>query len=960
MKVYRPFFSFLVFLFVFQLQAHNGNRYVVNKPSSKSFPLCSSGKVADLIVSDEDYIGVKKVAAHLQNDISKVTNLTPNLFYDHTNSTGPLIIIGTIGNSSLIDKLITEGKIDNKELDGKWEKFIIQQVKNPLPGIKTALVIAGSDKRGTIYGMYDLSSQIGVSPWYYWADVSIKKQNELYVIQGKHTLGEPNVKYRGIFINDEAPALRNWAKEKFGNFNHEFYEKVFELILRNKGNYLWPAMWVPSAFADDDSENTKLAHEYGIVISTSHHEPMMRAHAEWEKYGMGDWNYESNQENLKEFWKQGIERMGDYESVVTVGMRGDGDEAMSEETAVDLMKKIITAQRDIISTVTGKSPEETPQVWAIYKEVQDYYDKGMRVPEDIMILLCDDNWGNVRILPKKEDFDYEGGFGMYYHFDYVGAPVSYRWLNVTQIERVWEQMKLSYTREVRDLWLVNVGDIKPMEFPTSFFLDFAWNAESLEASDLSNYYVQWASQQFGEVKAKEIGEIMAKYTKYNARRTPEMLKPDTYSIENYREADKVLEEFKNLSRQSTTIYNELPEDKKASYFQLVQFPVQACANLMEMYIAAGKNKYYADRGFPIANFFADKVKESFLKDEKLTTEYHQLLGGKWNHMMSQTHIGYRYWNNPPLNTMPEVTYVQPQESTGLGYIVEYASTPKWDWLGNSRKWPNKNSLPLYDSINNQKYYIEILNRGREKLNYEIRSKNDWIVLSKNDGQIQYGDKVYVSIDWTKVTHDETFGEVEIKSDDSTFKVHVPIRHLKSAVGFVENNGVISINAGSYSRKYDVRENRWEVVPNLGRVDSAIIPRPFDFESKSNTHEASRVEYDFTIFQNSDLTIEAHLSPTQDYKKSGGLKFAIAIDDEEPQIININENEDKPDWQYADWWMKSVADHIKIRQSKHNDIKAGTHTLKVWAIDPGVVIQKLIIDGGGLRNSYLGPPESIIK
>eukprot|EP00903_Cladosiphon_okamuranus_P000173 g173.t1 len=340
----------------------------------------------------------------------------------------------------------------------------------------------------------------------------------------------PSVKYRGIFINDEAPALRNWASEQFGGFNHQFYEKVFELILRNKGNYLWPAMWVPSAFASDDPENLRLADEYGIVISTSHHEPMMRAHAEWGQQGGGAWNYETNAENLRDFWRGGITRMGDYESVVTLGMRGDGDEAMSEETAVDLLQKIIADQREIITEVTEKPVTATPQVWALYKEVQDYYDKGMRVDEDIMLLFCDDNWGNIRILPKAEDLGRKGGFGIYYHFDFVGGPVSYRWLNVTQIERVWEQMNMAYDWGVKDLWLVNVGDIKPMELPISFFLDFAWDTEAIQATDLPNYYRSWARQQFGETKAEEIAEILARYTKYNARRTPEMLSPGDRGI----------------------------------------------------------------------------------------------------------------------------------------------------------------------------------------------------------------------------------------------------------------------------------------------------------------------------------------------------------------------------------------------------------------------------------------------
>ena len=397
------------------------------------------------------------------------------------------------------------------------------------------------------------------------ADVPVQKKNELFVASGVHSDGEPKIKYRGIFLNDEAPALSGWAKETFGGFNHKFYEKVYELILRNRGNYLWPAMWPPTAFFDDDPENYRLADEMGIVVSTSHHEPMMRSHEEWSRFGGGAWNYEINASQLQDFWRGGMERMKDYEGVVTIGMRGDGDEAMSENTATDLLQRIMSDQRSIIESVTGKPAAETPQVWALYKEVQDYYDKGMRVPEDVMVLLCDDNWGNVRILPKREDWDREGGFGIYYHFDFVGGPVSYRWLNVTQIEKVWEQMNLCWEWGVHDLWLVNVGDLKPMELPISFFLDFAWNPEAIAAADLPQYYLDWAQQQFGQELASEIAGILSLQTKYSARRTPEMLTPETYSLANYREADTMIADYQLLRSRARKVYENLPQEARSAF-----------------------------------------------------------------------------------------------------------------------------------------------------------------------------------------------------------------------------------------------------------------------------------------------------------------------------------------------------------------------------------------------------------
>jgi hypothetical protein len=956
----KVFFTFFILIF-FQCTAQvwAGDSYISTKSSQGSFPLVAEGQSASLYLSTQDYPGVLKVAGHLQTDIKNVTGVEPKIITDKYNENS-IVIIGTIGKNPLVDKLIEEKKINAEEVVDRWDTFGLQTVENPLPNVDYALVIFGSNKRGTIYGMYDLSSQIGVSPWYWWADAPIQKKAELYVKPGFYSPGEPKVKYRGIFINDEAPALRNWAKEKFGDLNHKFYEKVFELILRNKGNYLWPAMWIPTAFHDDDPENSQLADEYGIVISTSHHEPMMRAHDEWYRFGSGEWNYKTNKDILQEFWRGGIERMGDYESVVTMGMRGDGDEAMTEETAVDLLKTIITDQRKILTDVTGKPAEEIPQVWALYKEVQDYYDKGMRVDDDILILFSDDNWGNIRILPKKEDLDHPGGYGIYYHFDYVGGPISYRWLNVTQIERVWEQMNLAYQWGVKDLWIVNVGDIKPMELPISFFLDFAWDPDAINANDIPDYYVNWAEQQFGKQYAEEIAEVLSLYTKYNARRTPEMLTPTTYSVENYREADRIVKEFNQLYAKAQNIYSKLPESHKAAFYQLALFPVEACRNLNEMYVSAGKSKYYAERGYAAANYYADKVVELFNKDAELTRYFHEELeNGKWNHMMSQTHIGYTYWNHPPMNKIPAVSYVQNDKTAELGYLLEYGAMPRWGWLDVEADWAFSSRMPHFDPINNQTYYVDILNRGNEKFSYTIKAKDEWINLSSAEGIIHFEEKVYISINWEKAPKGRATGEIIISGTGQEYVVKVPIRNdLPEAIGFVENNGVVSIEAARFDNVVNTEEISWITVPNLGRTHSSITIEPSNAEQQTPGDNSPYLEYTFTIFDSADVKVETYLSPTLNFQKGEGLKFAIAIDDEEPQIINMHEGESIPDWEYPAWWNNSVTDHIKIKRSAHGAISRGKHTLKVWMVDPGVVIQKFVIDAGGLKPSYLGPPESI--
>ena len=688
----------------------------------------------------------------------------------------------------------------------------------------------------------------------------------------------------------------------------------------------------------------------------------MRAHHEWQRFQGGAWNYETNKEKLREFWRGGIERMGNYESVVTVGMRGDGDEAMSEETAVHLLKEIISDQRQIIADVTGKPAAETPQVWAVYKEVQDYYDKGMRVDDDILILFCDDNWGNLRILPKRQDLARKGGFGIYYHFDFVGGPVSYRWQNTTQIERVWEQMNLAYQWGVKDLWLVNVGDIKPMETADQLFFSILPGIpRRIGAADLPVYYKNWATQQFGSKYAPDIAEILALYTKYNARRTPEMLTPDTYSLENYREADRIVDEFRQLAVKAQGIYDKLPDSHKSAFYQLVLFPVLSCGNLNEMYVAAGKNKYYAERGVASANFYAKKVKELFDKDAELTRYYHEDLNdGRWNHIMSQTHIGYTYWNHPPANKMPAVSFIQTGKAAEAGYLLEAGMRPRWGWKSVEGDWLHNEIMPQFDPLNQQNYYVEIVNKGADPLTFQFRAKEDWIKLSREQGTIQFEEKIYVSIDWSKAPKSNSIGEFTITAAGQEFTVKAPVRNeLPAALGFVENNGVVSIEATKFTNVENSEDIHWTVVPNLGRTHSSMIVEPSNAERQTPGMGAPRLEYLFTVFDGGDLKINTYVSPTQNYQKTEGLKYAIAIDDGEPQIININEGEDIPDWQYPDWWNQSVADHIKVKQSVHKSIQSGQHTLKIWMIDPGIVLrQKFVIDAGGLRPSYLGPSESI--
>jgi len=635
------------------------------------FPLVTNNEKITIATFPDDHKGVIMAVENLKDDLFRVTGNQAML--SDTYSNDAKIIVGSLDKSKFIQALVKSGQIKEAELKGKKEKYIITLVKDPFGKGGEVLVIAGSDKRGTIYGIYELSSQIGVSPWYWWADVPVVKRENLYVKNGVYTDGEPAVEYRGIFINDEWPAYGGWTKAKFGGFNSKMYKHVFELILRLKGNFLWPAMW-SAAFYYDDPENGRLADDMGIVIGTSHHEPMGKPHQEWRKtkadYGNAEWDYTTNKQGLNKFFKDGIERLRNWESIVTLGMRGDGDKPMGEDQNIGLMEEIIKEQRKIISEATGKKAEVTPQVWALYKEVQDYYDKGMRVPDDVILLLCDDNWGNVRKLPNEKAREHKGGYGMYYHFDYVGGPRSYKWLNVSQIQRVWEQMSLTYEHGVDKIWIVNVGDIKPMEFPITFWFDMAWDPKRFNATNLMSYTEEFCKSQFGEKEAKEAASILNKYCKYNYRVTPELLDTETYSLD-FNEFLIVSSEYKSLEADALNQYLRMPTEYKDAYFQLVLFPVQAMANLYEMYYSAAMNKKLAGENDIRANMYADKVKDCFNRDARLCSYYNnELSGGKWKHMMDQKHIGYTTWNEPKEQKAPEVTYVDPAKTKQGGYTFQ--------------------------------------------------------------------------------------------------------------------------------------------------------------------------------------------------------------------------------------------------------------------------------------------------
>ncbi|MGV7206576.1 glycosyl hydrolase 115 family protein [Oxalobacteraceae bacterium A2-2] len=912
--------------------------------------LAQDGQAAPIYVDGADHPGVLRAAADLQADVERVSGVRPDLRRSGQPQGAQVVIIGTIGKSALIDSLAASGKLDLSATRGKWEGFHIQTLDHPLPGVDHALVIAGSDKRGAIYGIYEISEQIGVSPWTWWADVPPARHPRIHIAAPGAVADAPVVRYRGIFLNDEAPALTGWVQQHYGKYNHAFYEKVFELILRLRGNYLWPAMW-NSAFFDDDPENGQRAEEYGIVMGTSHHEPMMRPQQEWKRYGSGPWDYHRNAEVLRKFWTGGLQNTRDVEKLITIGMRGDGDEPMSEQANVALLEQIVADQRTIIAQQTGKPAAEVPQVWALYKEVQEYYERGMRVPDDVTLLWCDDNWGNIRRLPTAAERQRTGGAGVYYHFDYVGGPRSYKWINVTPLPKVWEQMHLAWQYQASRLWIVNVGDLKPMEVPMEFFLTYAWNPAAWPAERLPDYLRLWAAREFGPQHADDIAAIVASYAQYNGRRKPEMLEPNTYSLTDYHEAERIVADYNAIAARAEQISAALPPERRDAFYQLVLYPAKAGAVVNELYVTAGLNRLYAKQGRVAANQLAARARQLFALDAELVRRYHQdISGGKWNHMMSQTHLGYTYWNQPPRNVMPAVSEIQPAAGAEMGIAVE----------GGDQAWTRFDggalTLPALDVFSQAPRTLDIFNRGTASFAYTVSASEPWITLDRPSGTVADQQRIVVGARWDQVPEGATIATLTITGPDqarATVRVplHKPAGHA-AVRGRIESGGVVSIEAEHYTRAVAAPQRSWLTIPGHGRTLSGVTSLPVD--APAIRQPGMRLEYDIHLFKAGAVTLHATLAPTQKFQPGAGLRYAVSIDGETPQVVNVHADGSQA------FWERSVADGAITFKTRHTIAQPGPHTVRFWLVDPGLVLHKLLIDAGGLKPSYLGPPESPLR
>ena len=947
-------------------------QYIQYESSPKAFCIADGGKTAKIYVSPEDWEGVIRAAKDLGDDIFKVSGTKAEII-EGNRPAAKSVIIGTIGKSPLIDKMVSENKLDVSTIKGQWESFIIQTVGENL-------VVAGSDKRGTIYGIYDISEKIGVSPWYWWADVPARKSTSLYVKAGKYVQPSPKVKYRGIFINDEWPSFGGWASSKFGGLNSKMYSHLFELLLRLKANYFWPAMWA-TAFNEDDPLNPEVADMYGIIMGTSHHEPMMRAHKEYtrRKDTIGAWDYASNKNNIDKFFREGLERNKNYDNIITIGMRGDGDVAMGNGDDTQNMKvlsDVIEGQRKIISDVYGKPASEVPQLWAIFTEVQRYYDKGFTVPDDVLLLFCDNNWGYIRRTGPLKEKDRKGGMGLYYHIDMNGGPWNDRWINTTTIPKLREQFSLAYHSGIDDLWVVNVGDLKPKELPIDFIMRYAWNPDAITHNDTRRYTTQWAAQNFGDELAGEISDIVSLYPKYNLWRKPEVQTPGIFSVVNYHEADRVDSLWNFVEQKAKNVRARIPQEADDAYYQLVYYPAVASAGIARLYNAVSRNRLYAAQGRPLANEYASLAEHLFDEDLRMSRYYNDTLsGGKWKNMMSDIHIKYIKWSMPEKAVLPRVVRVEPLATAQLGVSVEGStSTEKNGTL----------KLPLFDSLSDQTFYVDLFNRGKGSLAYSVSPSAAWIKVSGSKGTLNNEKRIKVSIDWNAVGYGTHEGSIMV-SDGET-NVPVSVYAVKSeapkANGHYFGNisgSEFSIPSDGYIRNIPGSDAEWVVLPDLGRGDACMGVLP-PAESVTDISKSPRLEYQVLLPDTGKVTFCVGILPTQDVNPERGLRLGIGLDNESVVLDarqgfhdtfqeytkeNLAQSPNLKALPPVDYSIKLIAAGQRLRNEVFGNLRwltvrfnvknPGLHTLKVFMVDPEVVLEQIVVNPDNNHPSYFGAP-----
>ena len=934
------------------------NNLVDVKETSQDFPLFKKRVLANILVDSADDKTVLLVAGLFSDDVNRLTGYRPTVKSSINEVSKNCVIAGSLQESRFIKELIANHKIDVTGVKNKWESCLIQVVDKPFKGIDKALVIAGSDRRGTAYGLLEISKQFGVSPWYYFADVPVKRHSELMIKPGRHIMKSPSVKYRGIFINDEIWGIRPWSEKTLApqdstGLGPTTYRKIFELLLRLKANYLWPAMQKDTRPFNSFNDNKIVADSFAIVMGSSHIEPMLRNNmsgAEWDSAYPGEpFNYVTNREHIYKYWEERVKDNGKYENIYTLGKRGRDDEPGIEIT-VPVLEQVISDQRDILRKWVNTDVTKIPQILIPYTEVLNLYNKGLKVPDDVTICWPDDNFGNIRQLPDNREQQRSGGSGIYYHFQWLnGATTAYPWLYTTSLGLTWSEMKKAYDYNARKVWIVNVGDIKPYEIGIEFFMQMAWNVSDFSKSNPGKFLIDWATRDFGAKYAPRIADIMEKHYNLAYARRPEHMVMfakgvkswEWFSIKNYNdEAQRRVNEYDKLIKEVDAVYDSLPVSKKDAFYEMVLYDVKCAAlqNIKDIY--AQKSHTYGEEQRSSASTYARLAKQADQQIHEVIEHYNKGLltvGSKWNYMASLPGpwgAQWHQWDMPPIS-----------DFSGTGRAT----------LNLATEGGNANELPGFSEYNRDKRFIDLYNSGTGKIDWKSSVSDSWIILSSKAGNFDHEKRIWVTINWDKVPKGRNIkGFIKIAGPGNEFAVDVTVFNPQSPApanvnGYIESNGYVSIEAEHYTKKIDKGGARWTVIDGLGRNGKSVTVLPSTVPCNANTADILKksplLEYNIYFFSTDSITSTFYCTPSFPTNSNYGSRIAVAFDDDPPKIItNQKGNRDL----IANLMTMTSKDLIKVE---------GQHTFKIWMVDPGIVIDKIVINTGGVKDSYLGPPES---
>ena len=963
------------FVFSDSFAAHLDRKWIHDRYVKGDIKLVDRAGAADILVSPADFKVVQIAAQNLADDIKRVTGTKPTVESDVSRASRHVVIVGTLG-SPLIDALYRSGKLRVDELQGKWESFLIAAVPHPFPNIEMGLVIVGSDRRGTAYGVFELSEAIGVSPWYWWADVPPVRQAALFITPTARRAGPPSVQYRGIFLNDEDWGLQPWAAKTFdpelGDIGPKTYARVFELLLRLRANTLWPAMHSCTKAFNLYPDNKRVADEYAIVMGSSHAEPMLRNNvSEWtdkpDKY-----DFTKNRAGVLRYWEERAAQNGQYENIYTIGMRGIHDSAIvgpkTQQERIDVLQNIFSEQRSLLTRHVNPDIAKVPQIFCPYKEVLADYRSGLRVPDDITIVFPDDNFGYIRYFPNAEERKHPGGFGVYYHVSYLGSPLSYLWLDTTPPALIWEEMSKAFDRGITKFWMLNVGDLKPAEVSIELFLQMGWDISRWRRENLNEFLMEWAASKFGNTHAREIATLMDQYYRLGFARKPEHLqwnlpneKPRSSDLTSFDYGDEVkrrLDDYHTLMLRTNRLYDRMPSKQRDAFYELVVYPIRGAALANRRYFAYQKSAEYLAQGRASAFAWAQLAAEAEVEITAETDYYNQkLAGGKWHRMM-MIELPSGQWQSMRMRAPVApvgLTEFDVPEKAGLGVAIEGRREPL-------RKDDQDQALPPFNAFIQQSYFIDVFNTGRGFATWTAHVSHNWIKLSNTSGDLRKDARVLVSIDWNKAPHgDNVNGTIEIRGAGSNRIVKVPIVNPRLPVpvaqrDFVEVNGVVSVEPEHFSKHVDRNGIGWRVIPGLGRTGESVAVFPTTATSIDPTRiatDAPVLEYSLHLFSSAQFRVTCYLVPTYPLQAGRGLRYAIGFDDQPPQLVTVEADLVVPSRQ----WSLNVLNASKMATSIHHIKAAGPHTLRLYMIDPGVVVDKIVLDAGGLKPSYFGPPET---